>query len=453
MTDQLGGDEAFVRPSPPSLKRKPGEVARQNLLDAAEEIYAERGLDGASVRLLTQRAGARLGAITELFGGLGALPRAVIERRHGELLAERRDRLAAHPKPDLAQIIEAYALPLIERANADTGWKAYSRVWAQLVCGFSWDQKLGATIEPDASFFIGLIANSDPRLDSTQACWAFMLMMGAVGAICADNGRIDRLSHGKVSSGDFDRIVSKLVPYLIGGIDDLATRAKREELNDLPVSRKRSKETRDVILDCAERVFAAHGFFGTSFRMIARASGLSVGLCQHYFGTKERLFQEALTRRAVPIEEQREMLLEQAIKVDPGPTRLQAIYSAWLEPPARHLTLGGKGWRDHVRMSTTAINSQGQHWLDALDATHTSATRSMVEAAATATPGMTFEDACYAHIFLNGSMSVSYSTEDRLRRLSDGSIRPDDYRQAYSELLHFHTGGALALAKLGAASA
>lgn len=446
MTDYLHGEGAAVPTPMPSPKRKPGEILRQKLLDAAEEIYAERGLDGASVRMLTQRAGSRLGAITELFGGLNALPRAVIERRHEELVAARRERLETHPNAGMAQIIEAYALPLIDRARADSGWKAYSRVWAQLVCGYSWDQKLGASIEPDADLFIRLIANADPRLDLIQSCWAFMFMMGAVGSICADNGRIDRLSNGQVSSADFDLIEPKLVPYLLGGIEALATQTKREELNSLPVSRKRSKEPRDVILDSADRMFAAHSFFGTSFRMIAHSSGLSVGLCQHYFGTKERLFEEALTRRAAPIEEQRLLLLARSSEVERGPGRLQAVYSAWLEPPARHLQLGGKGWRDHVRMSMTAINSQGQQWLDALDASHTSVTRSMVEAAANAQPDMTFEDACHAHLFLNGSISICYSTEDRMSRLSDGAIRPDDYREAYSQLLHFHTGGSLALA-------
>lgn len=49
-------------------KNKPGGEVRTKLLKAAMAVYAERGLDGASVRLVTDRAGARLGAITELFG-------------------------------------------------------------------------------------------------------------------------------------------------------------------------------------------------------------------------------------------------------------------------------------------------------------------------------------------------------------------------------------------------
>jgi AcrR family transcriptional regulator len=396
--------------------------------------------------MLTQRAGSRLGAITELFGGLNALPRAVISRRHGELLTARRDRLGASTNPGMAQIVEAYALPLIERARADSGWKAYSRVWAQLVCAFNWDQKLGASIETDADFFIRRIASAEPRLDMVQSCWAFMLMMGAIGSVCADNGRIDRLSHGAVLSADLELIASKLVPYVLGGIEAVATIAKRQELNDLPVVRRRSKDPRDVILDSAGRMFAAHSFFGTSFRMIARSAGVSVGSCQHYFGTKERLFLETLNRYVEAVDLQRRLLLARADLVERGPDKLREIYAAWLEPPARHLLMGGKGWRDYVRMLTTAINSQGEQWLDALDASYTSVTRSMVEAAATAQPGFTFKDACHAHLFLIGSLALCYSTEDRMRRLSGGAIQPNDYREAYSKLLHFHTGGALALA-------
>jgi AcrR family transcriptional regulator len=44
-----------------------------------------------------------------------------------------------------------------------------------------------------------------------------------------------------------------------------------------------------VIRDAALRGFAAHGVAATSLRLIASDAGVSLGLVQHRFGTKERL--------------------------------------------------------------------------------------------------------------------------------------------------------------------
>ncbi len=63
------------------------EVIRMNqtsrtaadLVTAARELFAEHGYDGASIRAITQRAGANLGAITYHFGSKDALYEAAME--------------------------------------------------------------------------------------------------------------------------------------------------------------------------------------------------------------------------------------------------------------------------------------------------------------------------------------------------------------------------------------
>jgi AcrR family transcriptional regulator len=65
--------------------------ARERLIEAARQAFAKDGFEGASVRDITARAHANLGAITYHFGTKEALYHAVIER-FAEPLA---DRLAA----------------------------------------------------------------------------------------------------------------------------------------------------------------------------------------------------------------------------------------------------------------------------------------------------------------------------------------------------------------------
>lgn len=52
---------------------------RQRLLDAALELFAERGYDGASVRDITEQAGVSVGLVNKHFGSKEGLRRAVDE--------------------------------------------------------------------------------------------------------------------------------------------------------------------------------------------------------------------------------------------------------------------------------------------------------------------------------------------------------------------------------------
>src|SRR5213594_2325914 len=89
------------RCNPPALtlSRYPVSYIRMNrvdgtkgrLLEAGRRLFADKGFDGASVRAITRRAHANLGAITYHFGSKEALYTAVLE----QLFCELRERVAA----------------------------------------------------------------------------------------------------------------------------------------------------------------------------------------------------------------------------------------------------------------------------------------------------------------------------------------------------------------------
>lgn len=60
--------------------------------------------------------------------------------------------------------------------------------------------------------------------------------------------------------------------------------------------------TREAILEAARQRFAEHGFDGATIRGIAADAGVDPALVHHYFGTKERLFVEAMRFPVVPSE-------------------------------------------------------------------------------------------------------------------------------------------------------
>jgi AcrR family transcriptional regulator len=70
------------------------------------------------------------------------------------------------------------------------------------------------------------------------------------------------------------------------------------------------RSVRDQILDVAERLFAEKGVSETSVRAITSEAGVNVAAINYYFGTKDDLFHEAVTRRITPLNEERYLLLD-----------------------------------------------------------------------------------------------------------------------------------------------
>ncbi len=93
MKQGIGGTEAAAH-RPDTAK---------SLLKAARELFAERGYDGASIRAITQAAGANLGAVTYHFGAKEALYHAVIDSNIQPLREALTD-AAGQTGPPLARI-------------------------------------------------------------------------------------------------------------------------------------------------------------------------------------------------------------------------------------------------------------------------------------------------------------------------------------------------------------
>ena len=60
--------------------------------------------------------------------------------------------------------------------------------------------------------------------------------------------------------------------------------------------------TKDTILAAARAQFAARGYTATTLRSVARAAGVHPALIHHHFGSKEQLYNAALSLPVEPIE-------------------------------------------------------------------------------------------------------------------------------------------------------
>lgn len=89
-----------------------------------------------------------------------------------------------------------------------------------------------------------------------------------------------------------------------------------------------------LILDTAEELFSSQGFDATSIRAVTRHAGMNPAAVHYHFGTKLDLLRALLERRIGPVNEERGVLLEHAMRS--GKTDLEAVLDAYMRPVLRH---------------------------------------------------------------------------------------------------------------------
>ncbi len=94
-------------------------------------------------------------------------------------------------------------------------------------------------------------------------------------------------------------------------------------------------DTKQHILDVAERLFAEKGYAATSLRAITQAAEVNLGAVNYHFVSKENLIGAVFGRRLGPINERRLRLLE-ACESAAQPPELEAIVHAFIAPVFLH---------------------------------------------------------------------------------------------------------------------
>ncbi|HXW74403.1 MAG TPA: TetR family transcriptional regulator [Steroidobacteraceae bacterium] len=210
---------------------RPGD---ERILDAAEQLFAQRGYHGVSLRDITQSAGVDVALVSYHFGGKRELFTAVFERRAEVLNRERRERLeevcrAAQPgAPTVEAIVNAFSEPLLQRsARGGPGWKSYFA----LVAYVNNSPEFGPVMmtrhfDPLVDRFIGVLREALPACPPQEIYWGYQFLTGALTLTFAETGRIDKLSGGLCRSNDLDSVHQRLVPYVAAGFRALCARAQ-----------------------------------------------------------------------------------------------------------------------------------------------------------------------------------------------------------------------------------
>lgn len=113
------------------------EITQRQLISAAETLFAERGIDGISLREITLAAGVRNStALQYHFGTREGLVRAVLRKHFAGIEVHRNALLDEYERDgddDLRTLVAAYIRPLAAKLADADGGRAYLRITAQLV--------------------------------------------------------------------------------------------------------------------------------------------------------------------------------------------------------------------------------------------------------------------------------------------------------------------------------
>ena len=94
-------------------------------------------------------------------------------------------------------------------------------------------------------------------------------------------------------------------------------------------------DTKDKILDAAERLFGEEGYAATSLRQITGTAGVNLAAIHYHFGTKEDLLDQLISRRVDPVNRARMTMLDHFESEAGGsPVQLEKILEAFLAPAA-----------------------------------------------------------------------------------------------------------------------
>ncbi|MEA2108127.1 MAG: TetR/AcrR family transcriptional regulator [Pseudomonadota bacterium] len=99
------------------------------------------------------------------------------------------------------------------------------------------------------------------------------------------------------------------------------------------------KNTKQSILDAAERLFALHGYHHTSLRKITGEAGVNLAAVNYHFGSKEALLKAIFERHLIPLNKIRQdniKAVRELAQREKKPLRAADIIRAFIEPTLKY---------------------------------------------------------------------------------------------------------------------
>jgi len=197
-------------------------------------------------------------------------------------------------------------------------------------------------------------------------------------------------------------------------------------------------DTRDRILDVAERMFAQQGFDLTSLRALTAGADVNLAAVHYHFGSKERLFEAVLVRLVEPVNAERLARLDAAGAQ--GAPALEAIIEAFVAPPLHAVADARRADVARVLMGRV-MSSPDEQMRSLLLKLFGSVLDRFIPAFAHALPHLSREEVLWRFFFMIGVLVQTMSCGHHLRSVSGGSCDPARVEDAIPRIVQFVAAG------------
>ncbi|MGP4844317.1 TetR/AcrR family transcriptional regulator [Marinobacter sp. 1Y8] len=198
------------------------------ILDAAEELFAERGFSETSLRMITSKANVNLAAVNYHFGSKNALIHAVFARfltPFSTTLEKAFDELevkCAGKPATLNQTLWALTESAVRMPHRnERGISIFMRL-----LGLAYTQSQGhlrkfLEQEYSAPFgrFMGLLKEASPHMTAVDRYWRIQFMLGATAFTMSSSDALREILENKLGvDTTVQEIAARLVPFLAAGL-------------------------------------------------------------------------------------------------------------------------------------------------------------------------------------------------------------------------------------------
>lgn len=203
-------------------------------------------------------------------------------------------------------------------------------------------------------------------------------------------------------------------------------------------------QTKDRILDAAERLFSVQGFAATSLRQITTEAQVNLAAVNYHFQSKDTLILATILRKVGPINERRLEMLDQ-LEAAGQPPLLEDVLRAFYAPlfDARR---AGVNLSSFPKLMGRAYTEPGDwmqrvfpHAFAQIAARFGAALRNSLD-------GMDMTELMWGLHFAIGSMAHFTGAGSLLTYISEGKADPEDVEGALQRLVRYTAGGLRALA-------
>lgn len=205
-------------------KLKPKGIARRDqIMDAAEEIFSERGYYGSSLRDVSAASGAALGIINHYFPSKEGLFYEVVVRKRDVLARLVRESLqkAKDGNGTDREVIEAFIRPFLRACTDHTSEiRSYIKLTSHFMStyGVAAVKPALAKLTPISDQLRESLREVMPNMSEKDMVIALYLIESALIFMVQDAGFLDAISRGHFTTRSINELIEQSAAFFSGGL-------------------------------------------------------------------------------------------------------------------------------------------------------------------------------------------------------------------------------------------